>query len=180
MTDVTAIFVSNLVESFKQLNQFVALGLVTSVSALALEYPSQQVPASTETQANAPRIDEKVPVPGGFVPMSREAAQLLLIAICFVAALMASYSLQSVSFIVGRLGVSTPLVQAACTYSSVATGPIGIRIAGAAVPCVLVGMIILKRWWKLKEPGLLWMAAIFIGAYVILGLGMVRVPCMPN
>ena len=67
---------------------------------------------------------------------------------------MGSYSLQSASYIVGRLGVSTPMVEAACTYSSVATGPVGIRVAGAGLPAVFVGLVIGRKWWRLREPGL--------------------------
>jgi hypothetical protein len=166
MTDPTPILAANLVEAFKQVNQFVALGLVASVSSFALLYRSGP--------------DEQVAVAGGFVPMPRDAAQLLLLAVCFVSVLMGSYSLQSASYIIGKLGASTPLVEAACTYSSVATGPVVIRVAGAAVPAVFVSVVIGRQWWTQRNPMLFWILAIFIGSYAILGAGMVRLPCTPH
>lgn len=177
MSDVTSMLAANLVEAFKQLNQFVTLGLVTSISALALDYQEKPVGRRNDPSSTP---DEKVAVVGGFAPVSREAAQLLFVGVSYVAALMGSYSLQSASYIVGRLGVSTPMVEAACTYSSVATGPVGIRVAGAGLPAVFVGLVIGRKWWRLREPGLFWMLAIFVGTYAILGFGVVRVPCTPH
>jgi hypothetical protein len=177
MFEETSLLTANLVEAFKQLNQFVTLALVSSVSALALDNHAK--PAGPRTKASA-APDEKVAVVGGFAPMSRDAAQLLFVGICYVAALMGSYSLQSASYIINRLGASSQLVDAACTYSSVVTGPVGIRVAGAAVPAILAGVVIAKKWWRLREPGLFWMLTIFIGTYAILGVGMSRLPCVPH
>jgi hypothetical protein len=174
MSDKTAILTMNLIEAFKQVNQFITLALIASVSAFALEDRASGVAAANSVP------EEKVQVIGGFVPMSAAAAQLLFIGVCFVVAVMASYSLQSVSHIVGRLSSSPGLVEAACTYSSVTTGPIGIRVAGAAIPGVLCGLVIGRKWWKMRDPGLFWVLAFFLGTYALLGTAMSRVPCGPG
>ena len=46
MSDVTSMLAANLVEAFKQLNQVVTLGLVTSISALAVGKRRQLAPLS--------------------------------------------------------------------------------------------------------------------------------------
>ena len=59
--DSTELLVQNLLDAFRQLNQFVGFGLAASVSALALEAGSRPSGES-----------ERINMPGGFVPMSRE------------------------------------------------------------------------------------------------------------
>lgn len=163
--DPTELLIQNLLDAFRQLNQFLGLGLVTSVSALALE-------AGSRSSADNQRINVL-----NFVPTSREDAQLLLVGIGFVAGLMGSYAVESAAGIVGMLGDSPKLLAAACTYSSVATAPIGIPVIAAALPVVFVTPVFWRKWRRLDEHGILVMLLVFASPYVVLGFKLAFMPC---
>jgi len=169
MIDRTSLLISNLIDAFRQLNQYLALGLVTSISALALDRaPSGQ--------------NDSVPPLQGFVPMTRNAATLVLLGISFVAGLMGSYAAESAAGIVNKLQGSQELLAAACTYSSVATAPIGIPILAATLPVIFVAFVFCRIWKDLRANsdaryGLLMMLALFIFVYEYLGWRLAFMPC---
>lgn len=170
--DPTAILVENLTEALKQINVYVALGLATAVSALVLDRRPTQEEAS-----------DTVKVPGTFIPMDPDTAKLVLLGICFVAGLLASYSAESAGA-VARMVQSTPeLLEALCTYPSVATAPIGIRVIAALLPVAFVLPIILRTWLPLRKlagedvGGLIAGLGFFVAPYGALALGLARLPC---
>jgi hypothetical protein len=66
--DPTTILVQNLIDAFHQLNYFLGLGLIASVSVLSLEFSSR---SSGES--------EQINISGGFAPMSKiKLGQFLL------------------------------------------------------------------------------------------------------
>jgi hypothetical protein len=104
-------------------------------------------------------------------------ATLVLVGLSFVAALMASYAAESAAVIVHVLRSSPELLGVGCTYSSVATAPLWIRIAAAVLPIIFVSPVIFEKWKRLQEGGLLGVLALFVGAYGILAKTLVTLPC---
>src|SRR5689334_6902493 len=101
MIDTTSLLDVNLTEAFKQINQYLALGILTSISALALHV--------------APRSNPNEPYSvQGLPPMDRDAATLVLLGIAFVAGVMGSYAAESAAGIVNRLRSSQDVLAAAC------------------------------------------------------------------
>lgn len=100
MVDSTSVLVANLIEAFKQVNQYLALGLVTSISALAIDRGRRL--SQHESISPTPQHEAFSPFQG-FPPMPRDAATLLLLDISFVAGLMGSYTAESAAGIVNRL-----------------------------------------------------------------------------
>jgi len=166
MIDTTSLYISNLTEAFKQINQYLAVGLLTSLSAVV-------VGGSTEKEAFSVQ---------GLPPMARDTATLVLLAISFIAGLMGSYAAVSAAGIVSKLHESPELLKAACTFSSVATAPIGIPILAAALPVIFVAPVFWRQWKALHadrdaRKGLLIMFGLFIAAYGILGKAIASMPC---
>jgi hypothetical protein len=166
--DITALLVTNLLEGFKQLNTYLLLGLVASISALALE-----------RGATLPVKSETVTILGGFPALPRPTAQLLLVGIAFVAGLMASYSAEATSRIVTMLGTS-PVRSAACTFPSVATAPIGVPILASVLPVLLIGIVLYRKWRSLREDGIMLMFLVFMSPYIIVALEIVRMDCQAS
>ncbi len=138
--DPTAILVENLTEALKQINVYVALGLATAVSALVLDHRATQGESS-----------DTVNVPGNFIPMDPDTAKLVLLGICFVAGIMALYSAESATAVAHTLQSTPDLLEALCTYPSVATAPIPIRVVAALLPVAFVLPIILSTWLQLRK-----------------------------
>ena len=162
--DPVSLYVQNLLEAFKQLNQFVGLALATSVSALALE------------RRAAASIGKPIEYPG-LVPLSRGDAQLVLIGLSFLAGLMGSYAAESAAGIVRQLSGVPTLLAAACTYPSVATSPVAIPIFAAALPVVFVAPVFWRKWKRLKERGILGLLAFFAVPFVVLAHKLATMGC---
>jgi len=183
MDEVSSVLVSNLTEGLKQINQYLALGALASVSALALDRAPVEPGANPGDKANdepSPKKTEEQIIPFQLVPMSREAAKGVLLGFSAVLGVTASFSAESVLTIVGRLGKSPELLNAACAFPSVATAPIGFRIVAAAAPVLLV----LPMFWRLVKEmkgdarhGLLTILMLFAGGYATLALQMARSTC---
>ena len=163
MIEPTQLLVNNLLDAFRQLNTYLAVGLGASVSALALD------------RANFPLSKKKPVEVKGFVPMAPETAKLVLMGITFVAGLMGSYAAESAAGIVNMLQGSPDVLAAACTYSSVATAPIGVRILAALLPVIFVALILLRK--DLRGPGAYTTLFLFGGAYGLIGLTLARIAC---
>ncbi|MCG8468533.1 MAG: hypothetical protein MJB57_10055 [Gemmatimonadetes bacterium] len=164
--DPTQLLTSNLLEAFAQLNRYLGVGLVASVSALTLERAG-----STSKDV------ETVTPPGGFPPMTRESAQLVLVGVAFVAGLMGSYAAESASGLVQRLASTPEILAAACTFPSAATAPVGVPVIAAALPILFVGLVCLRKWRQHRESGILTMLGLFAAAYAVLGVTMAAMPC---
>jgi hypothetical protein len=126
MSDSTAILITSLQGAFQQLNTYVAVSLAAAVSVFALDRRSPDAADSAPVQ-----------LPAGFVPMTRDAAGLVLLGIWFAVGVMATYTAESAVSIARILQTNPEIFKAACTYPSVATAPIGIRFLAAALPVVL-------------------------------------------
>ena len=179
MPDPTSLLIDNLIDAFRQLNQYLALGLVAAVSALALERGRVRSARRIRParRRKTPSYGEEEVSVAGWPPMARENAQLLLVGVSFVAGLMGSFAAEGAANIVGRLQEYPELLDAACTFSSVATAPVGIPILASALPPLAVAVIILRKWWHIRELGLLGMLALFVAAYGVLGVTMASSPC---
>ena len=161
----SALLVANLLEAFKQLNAYMTVGLVASISAAALE---RRTTAATDT--------ESVALLGGFPALPRPTAQLLLIGMAFVSGAMASYSAEAAAHIVSKLGPG-PLLDAACTFPSVATAPIGVPILASALPVVFAGIVMLRKLRTLRETGILLLLILFVAPYFVVAFTLVPLHC---
>jgi hypothetical protein len=162
--DPVSLYVQNLLEAFRQLNQFLGLALATSVSALALE---RRAAASSEKPIEYP----------GMVPLSREDAQLVLIGIAFLAGLMGSYAAESAAGIVSQLVGAPNVLKAACTYPSVATAPVGIPVIAAALPVIFAAPVFWRKWRHVKERGILGLLGLFAIPFAVLAGMLGTMPC---
>ena len=162
--DPLSLYVQNLFEGFKQLNQFFSIALATAVSALALE------------RRGAAAAEKPIEYPG-LVPLSREDAQLVLIGISFLAGLLGSYAAESAAAIVRELAGKPDILKAACTYPSIATAPVGIPIIAAALPVLLVLPVFWRKWRRLKERGILGLLGFFAIPFAMLGTVLGAMTC---
>jgi len=172
MTDPTAILVNNLTEALRHVNVYLALGLISAVSAFVLDrQPSDHGDTTT------------VSVLGGFVQMPREPAKMVLLGICFVAGIMAYYAASGAVGIALRLQIAPEILVAACTYPSVATAPLGVRIIAAGMPLAFVAPIVWRTWSRLRTVtredggGLIALFGFFFVPYGALGMALVRLTC---
>lgn len=163
--DLQVILVQNLLDAFRQLNQYLGLGLAASVSALALEF-GQQAPGENET----------VTMPGGFVPMSPRNAQLVLLGIGFVAGLMGLNAAESGAEIVDLLE-DRELLAAACTHASVATASVGISLSAAVLPVVFIIPIFWRMWERIREGGILPVFVTLAAPYILIASVLFSTPC---
>jgi hypothetical protein len=166
--DPIAILVDNLTDGLRQITTYVTLGLVAAVSAFALEFrPSDPAPVS------GPLVP---------IPMAPDAAKTLALGICFVAGVMASVTTDGAVHIADKLGAGAPnLLAAACSYSSVATAPIGIGLGAALLPLLLATGVMWRirtRLRKLdpKEHGLIPLL-VFLVPYGALSIALIHLPC---
>jgi hypothetical protein len=115
-------------------------------------------------------------MPGGFVAMSREHAQLLLLGIAFVAGAMASYTAESAAHIVKALTDARQehLLNAACTVASVATAPAGIRVVAAVLPACFGGFVM---WRKASGKGLVALLVFFCAPFILVAFYLVKTSC---
>ena len=157
------LLLANFDEALRQLQRYVALGLGTSVSALALSFVSRG--GTGEPQ---------VTVPGTFVAIDPQAARALLLAVCVLVGAMASYAAESANVIAARLASSPDLLDAARTFPSFATSPYpGVRYAAAVLPLLfsLLAIIIPILEQQPRTWTALWVGLIFLGsAYVPLAI----------
>jgi hypothetical protein len=59
----------------------------------------------------------------------------------------------------------------------VTTGRIGVLLLAVSIPIVCVSVVVLRKWWGLRESGLLGVLAFFVFPYFLLGLQLSRLPC---
>jgi hypothetical protein len=170
--DPAGILVENFGVALSQLNRYLALGLLTAISALLLD---RTPPGSPESRT--------VTVQGVIVPMPQEAAKLLLLGIAFVAGALACVAAEQAVAIAGRLRAMPDVLEAVCTYSSVATAPRGYRVFAILLPLAFAAPIFVRMWTRIRATdsaggrGILVTAAFFGVPYVALGIVMLRLPC---
>jgi hypothetical protein len=164
MPDPNSLYVTNLLEALKLLNQWLALGIVSAISAAALDRKSRADPADLVTVL-------------GFVPMGRGAAQLLLIGVAFVAGLMASFTAASAAAAVTALQGYQFVLKAACTFPSVATAPVGLPVLAALLPVAFGGWVIGRKLLAIREVGILLMLLVYAVPYGATAIALARLPC---
>jgi hypothetical protein len=174
MVDPTSIYVANLIEGFRQLNTYIALGIATAISALTLDSRSMARPDQGPFS-----------VLGGLW-VSPSIASLVLLLLSFVVGVMGLYAAEGALSIAELLHGKTPdLLAAACTFPSVVTAPIGIGLIAVGLPIVLSGILIRRVWSRIKVAtesrespgGFIIMLGLFVGVYGLIGSAIVRLPC---
>ena len=191
MSDLTTILIANFDEALKQINTYVTLGVTSAVSALVLDRSPQdsgnlhralkrRLVPTTPDSGNATTIS----VPGVLVPISPETAKWVLVGVCFVVGAMASYAAESAVNTARMLQTDAETFKAACTFPSLATAPIGMRLLAALAPIAFVAPIMWHAWSlvRVKSPNEGWGGLIaLVGAILIpygaLGLALSRLPC---
>ncbi len=163
--EATQLLIGNLFEAFKQLDAYLALGLVTAVSATALERRSAKPDETVD-----------VSVIGGFPALPRETAQLLLVGISFVSGALAAYVSEAAGKILKKLH-DNALLDAACTYPSIATAPIGVLILAALLPVAFVGVVMIRKARILGGQGIYLMLFVYAAPFVIIALQASRMDC---
>jgi hypothetical protein len=167
--DPTTILVNNLTDSLRQVTSYVTIGLATAVSALILDFRSRD-------QVQSPAVE----LPGIPIAVATDTAKWLLLGVCFIAGVMASYAAEGASRIVGRLQASPDILSAACTYASIATAPVGVRVVAALLPLVFSTAVMWRMYRLLLKHDLdasFGPALIFFVPYGALCLILVRLPC---
>jgi hypothetical protein len=162
MNDATTILVDNWGEALKQLNVYLALGVTSAVSAAALGRPAKG--------------EEPVTVLGGFVPMAPQAAQQLLITVCFVAGALAVYAAAGAGESARLLQSQGEILRALCTFPSVATAALWARVLAALAPPAFAALAVLG----LRETPRWGRALLFVGMlvpYVPLAVILWQLPC---
>lgn len=171
MVDPTTILVDNLRDALSHISTYLALGLATAVSAFVLDRQASDQGALTQ-----------VPI-AGFVPMTPETAKMVLLGICFVAGIMAYFAAGGAIRIALRLEKTPEILSAACTYSSVATTPVGVRIIAAGMPVAFAAPILWRTWLRIRavapeeRGGFIALLGFFLVPYGALGAAMVRLAC---
>lgn len=161
MSEATTILVANWGEALKQLNVYLALGATSAISALALRRRGKD--------------GEPVTISGGLVPMAPETAQQVLLGVCLVAGALAAYAAVNAGEAVRLLRPQPEIVEALCTFPSVATASLGSRLLAAVVPSGFAALALLG----LREKG--WVRALLLVAmatpYVFLAVALWQLPC---
>jgi hypothetical protein len=173
--DATELYVKNLLEAFNQLNQFLAVATAASLSALALEPRTAR--ASRRARRRAYSEEKPIELPMGIVPLLRPDAQLVFLGISFIAGLMDSYAAESAAGIVNKLACVPDILEAACTYPSVATAPVGIPILGAALPLVFAIPVFVRKRWRLREEWVLMKLVVFAAPFIVIAMVLGSMPC---
>jgi hypothetical protein len=173
MIDPTTILVDNLTAALRSVTSYVTLGLISAVSAFVLDRRPKE-------QRSRP-----VTVPGGLVSMHPDTAKLVLLGIYFVAGILAYYAVEGAEAIIQKLRTqATPdILNAACTYSSIATSAVGIRVIAALLPVAFVIPIVVRAWTLSGEGssegrlGIIPLLGMFMLPYAALGIDIVRLQC---
>jgi hypothetical protein len=171
VTEPTAVLIANFGQALQQINTYIAIGSAAAISAFVLDLQ---------------RPDTSAPftVHNWFVPMTPGTAKLVLLGVCFVTGLMASYAAESATDIIRMLHSQPDLLKAACTYPSVATAPVGVRVGAAALPIAFVVPIVWRIWARIRKVapdenvgGLIALIGVFGAPYATLGLILWRMSC---
>jgi hypothetical protein len=175
MIDSTEIYVANLLESLQQLTTYTGLSLSVTVSAWVLDRPLSRN-ASDGTASSSPPDD--VTVSALAIRLSREDARILLMGLGLVFGTMALTAASGAIRASTALQGSHGLLAAACTFPSVASSSLGVRIIGSLIPAVLICDIVRRHW---RDYSRTWTALILVcySATVFGGLAfaLLRVKC---
>ena len=132
MLDTGQVFKDNLIEALKQINQYVLLGLGTSASALALALNTADVGP------------QGVSVPGAFVALNPHAARNVLLVVCMLAGLVATFAAEWAVVIAKQLESTPELLVAVCSYPCFATSTDpGVRYVSSLLPFFLSATAVL-------------------------------------
>jgi hypothetical protein len=169
----SAVLIENLTEALKQVNTYVALGSAAAVSALVIDLNRDDSSRS-----------QPVTVPGGFIAMMPETAKRVLLGVYFTTGLMAYYAAESAVRISRLLQMNPDLLEAACTYPSIGTAPIGMRVGAVLLPIAFVLPILYRTWKRIRivapeedVGGLIMMMGLSAVPYAALGISLVRLSC---
>jgi hypothetical protein len=108
---------------------------------------------------------------------------MVLLGVCFVAGMMAYFAANGGAGIALRLQTAPEILAAACTYPSVATAPLGVRIIAAVLPVAFVAPIVWRTWSRLRSVakedggGLIAVLGFFFVPYGALGMALWRLTC---
>jgi len=169
--DPTTILIDNLHNALSQVNQYLALGLVSAISALVLDLPSV-----SKTQKA-----KEISVPGFVVKVPPYVAQLVLLGVYFVAGILGYFATKSTVTILSQL--PAPIMSAACTQASIATSAIVYRVIAAVLPIVFVVLILLRVRTRLSaisqedSRNTVALIGLFIIPYLALLLALFQVQC---
>lgn len=177
MIDPTEIYVANLSESLQQLTTYVGLSVSAAMSAWILDRPVRRgVPEGLPSGSAS--SDTIITIPSLAVPISREDARVLLMGLGLVFGLMASTAASGAIRASTALQGSHGILAAACTFPSIASSSLGVRMIGAFMPAALIFDIVRRHW---REYSRSWTAFVLLmsAAFVFGGLAFafLRVKC---
>jgi hypothetical protein len=172
VSEINDILVANLGAALLRVDRYVVLGLVAGVSALV--FFRQPWPAS-----NAAPSPQRVLL----VPAGPDATMLVLLGLWFVAGIMAYAAARGAVVITERLAQAPAILDAACTYSSIATSPGYLRVGAALLPVAFVAPILIGMRQKLRAAGvgsgdgIIPLVGLAAAPYLALALTLARFPC---
>jgi len=165
MDEIQKVLTANLIESLRQIQQYLVLALGASLSAVALLF------------APAPRSDsgEGVSLPILSVPVPRAAAHLLLWVFCLVGGFMAGNTAHLSYLIAVKLAPVPGLLAAFQTFPCVATSPPLLVKAGMIyLPPLLSGFAVCWQLRREKAPAtaMITILVVLLGAWLQLWMQM--------
>jgi len=181
--DPNAVLVGNLTSALEQANRYLALGLVTALSVVLID--------RTRTGRR-----KYVPLPGVPVLMSPQTAKMVLLGFYFVAGIMAFVAtmgaIKSANLLItsdastaaNGAEATVSLLQAACTYPSIATAQYPIRLGAGLLPPIFAGFVVwgiyqrMEAWTPGEKGAAIVMTALAVSPYLGVTWAMVKVlPC---
>jgi hypothetical protein len=165
MDHLQDLLIANLIESLRQLQNYLVLAITAALSAFALAFRSGR-PAEPE-----------VPVPFLSLPLTRSAAHLVLWGITMIGGFMAGFSADRACVIAAKLRPVSGLLDAVSTFPSFATSHmLALRFFPIFVPLALS---IVAAWRQMRREnapmsakGL--MVSFVLAVYLALFLQMLR------
>lgn len=164
MLDASEIYVQSLNEAFRQVGMYVYLAISSALAAWLLDSRSASEPAHIE-------------VPGSPIPLAVDTAKQLLMAFAMGAGVMALVAADGAVRASTFLQRFPDVLAAACTSPSVASTSIGLRLATAIVPGLLVSRV---AWRRSSQYSLVWTVTACVWSILVFGglaVALLRVRC---
>ena len=166
MADAIDIYVQSVSEALKQVTTYSGIGLTSAMSAWLLDGPGRRAKAK-----------DPVTVPFIAVALSADIAKRILIGIAAGFGAMALVAADSAARAMTLLQDHRAILDAACTYPSIATTSFGLRVASAALPPALVGHVLWRGRKDYSQNWLIIVAIAYAAIYGTLAFALVRTGC---
>jgi len=149
MDDLSTLRIQNYRECLVQSQRYLVLALGTAVAAWVL-------------RAGTSRTEDLVALPGMFVRVDAPTARLAFVALNFLSAALATYTVETAQRLANSLNVDAPVASIVYEYPSIVTSPYpAVRLGGPLLGAGLVLWTQLSWAWPLKEwNGAVWAAII--------------------